>query len=307
MAPNRADRPQQHAEPEAAPENPADCPFCEGAEHETPGEVLAVRNDDSPRDAPGWQVRVVPNKYPALIDAPQGSTGGLHEVIIESPRHETRMSRLPVPQWMAVLAVYRQRLAAVRQAGRYPYAQIFKNAGLAAGATLEHVHSQLLALPVVPPQVQRELDAAQAHWASSGRCIYCELIERELVAGERVIQATNDWIALAPYASRVPYESWILPRWHGADFDLLADRELPALAATLRDVTTLLERSLRPPAYNWLIHTSPFDTSASDHYHWHIEILPRVTHLAGFEWASGCYLNVVTPEQAAATLRAAAE
>ncbi|MBX3413175.1 MAG: galactose-1-phosphate uridylyltransferase [Pirellulales bacterium] len=289
------------------------CPFCAGHEHETPGELFALR--ESP-DAP-WRVRVVPNRYPALEGQGELSSrvsaegefyvrvpaSGAHEVIIETPRHVSRVGELSLVELTEVLGVYRERLHYHRRQARFRHATIFKNVGAAGGASIEHAHSQVMVTPIVPTLVAEELAAAALFHRAQGRCIFCDLAERELAAGARIVADHDGFTAIAAFASRLPWETWVLPRRHAGDFDRLSDDELARLAVALHDTLAALEAVLEPVAYNLVLHTAPFDTSCAEHYHWHIEIIPRVTKTAGFEWGSGCYVNPLAPEVAAARLR----
>jgi UDPglucose--hexose-1-phosphate uridylyltransferase len=299
IAPERAARP---TELEAAGRlaHHADCPFCEGHEDETPHEVHALRRAGSPPDGPGWQVRVVPNRFPAVRrDVESGY--GVHEVIVECPHHESSIAALSSEQVRDVFAVYRDRLIALRADPRLSYVQVFKNHGAPAGASVEHAHSQILAGTDVPREVRAELDGVTAYHAHYGRCVFCDLIDRELTAGERVVLAGEHVVALAAWAGRFPYETWLLPRRHTAHYDRLSDAELTDLAAVMRSVLRRLATAAGDPSYNVVLHTAP--TSAGETFHWHWEILPRLTGIAGYELATGTYLNPMPPEEAAARLR----
>jgi UDPglucose--hexose-1-phosphate uridylyltransferase len=316
VAPERARRPiQLAAEPRLEPTGP--CPFCEGNERETPHEILALRAESTCADQPGWRVRVVPNKFPALAmqtSAASGSGGqfderrdglGIHEVIVESPRHLRTLTELSALELRDVFWVYRQRLAALADDQRLAHAVIFKNMGAAAGATVEHVHSQLIATPLVPPAVAERLAGSQRFWRECGRCVFCQLIDEALSDRERLVVESPRFVAFCPFAARFPYETWLLPRQHAAHFHTLAEGDLAELASVARRVLCALEAVLPQPAYNYAIQSAPFDSSAPDHYHWHMEIIPRVTNVGGFEWASGLFINTVPAEEAAARLRAA--
>lgn len=278
-----------------------DCPFCAGNEAATPHELAAVLDERG-----DWQVRVVPNKFPATSLAP-GADGalGAHEVIIESPRHLREAVELSVEQLAAVLGVYRDRLRHWAADGRMAHGLVFKNSGHAAGASLVHVHSQLVALPYVPEAVQCELDAAADFFAQRGSCVFCDLIEREMADGERVVHLDGGVIAMTAYAGRQPLETWVLPQRHGARFDELADADLPKVAAMLHGVLRALDAISPGAAYNLILHSGPFNPTAADHYHWHWEVVPRVAQLAGFELGTGVYINAVSPERAARRLREA--
>ncbi len=314
IAPERAARPTEVDAPAHLAHHDT-CPFCAGHEAETTPEVLALRDPGTAPNTPGWRVRVVPNLYPAvgrdtaarpleddLFVARPGS--GAHEVIIECPRHESSVTALPVGHFRDLLGVYRDRLAALGRDPRLEYAQVFKNHGADAGASLEHAHSQILALPLVPPGVRDELDAAADYHRRHGRCVYCDLLERELATGERIVLAGKECVAVAAFAGRFPYETWVLPRRHDSHYERLTATELDDLAAVLHSVLRRLEQVAGPVCYNYVLHTAPLHTPSLDGYHWHWEVLPRVTGIAGFELATGTYINTLSPEEAAERLRA---
>jgi UDPglucose--hexose-1-phosphate uridylyltransferase len=312
IAAERAERPRQlGAANSSSPAEP--CPFCAGNEALTPPEVWASRARDSQADRPGWRVRVVPNKYPALAGGGQQNTSndsfyqsqpglGVHEVIVECPEHVTNLAELGDDQVADILRAYSERLATLTSDPRWRYLLIYKNQGDRAGATFEHLHSQLLALPTVPREALDELAGAQAHFTASGRCIYCEIIERELIQRNRVIFAHDKFIALCPFAPRFAYETWILPRAHRALFSASSAQELKDCAIALGETIRRLNRALDNPPFNFFIHSLPTDGSAPDSYHWHIEILPQLFRAAGFELGSGSNLNGVAPEAAAKLL-----
>ncbi len=314
VAPDRALRPNEFsATDRQSPRARATCEFCEGNEAATPGELLALRWAGTAADQPGWRVRVVPNKYPALdIDAQaNGLSAGLHEwtpgigrheVIIESPRHLIGAAEQSAENIGEVFEVYRQRMLAIKQDQRLVYGLVFKNVGSLAGASLEHVHSQLVGLPIVPVQVADELARSRELMAASGRCIFCDLVDRERAAGVRMVLDTPEFVAFCPFAARTPFETWLLPVRHESHFENISGALVAQLAQTLKRVLDRIEARLDRLAYNYLIHTAPFDTPALGHYHWHIEIIPRVTTIAGFEWGSGFNINPLPPEDAAALL-----
>jgi len=269
---------------------------------------------DSQADRPGWRVRVVPNKYPALESGAQwhGSVDsfyqsqaglGVHEVIVECPDHVTNMAELANDQVIEILRAYSERLGALSRDPDWRYLLIYKNQGDRAGATFEHLHSQLVALPSVPREALDEIAGAKAHFAASSRCIYCEIIDRELVDGKRVIFAHDKFIALCPFAPRFAYETWILPKTHGAVFEECSEQELEECARALRETIRRLNRALDNPPFNYFIHSLPTQDGAPDSYHWHIEILPQLFRAAGFELGSGSNINGVAPEAAAKLLR----
>ena len=317
LAANRGARPQEMVVEHVTADH-TNCPFCEGREKTTPGEVLALRPPGSAADGPGWQVRVVPNKFPALdtveptwsadsqlasVDVFPGD--GLHEVIVESPAHLTSITQLNDLQFADVLGVYRQRLAALQAAKNYRQVLLFKNAGPVAGATLSHVHSQLIATRIRANLFADRSTQFRQHAESHGNCLACQMIDEAIAESVRLVAQTPHFVAFCPFASRFAYETWIMPRRHQLHFGEIESEILPELAALFRAVLVKLERIVKLPAYNYIIHIAPFDTAAPDHYHWHIEILPRIANLAGFELGTGCFINTVPPNQAAAALREA--
>lgn len=324
IAEDRAGRPSDYA---AAPQRTsapkidyrADCPFCAGNEAETPL-ATATTFDGEGR----WLVRVVPNKFPAVSldapiaeDTPDGrilnpfAGWGLHEVVIESPRHGDDVADLDVNYFAAVLAMFRDRLRYCTKRKLLKHATVFKNFGFTAGASLEHPHSQIVAMPFVPPAIEAELAAATAVQEKTGRCAYCNIVEFERRRDERIVIDQSGYIAACAYAGRQPFESLVLPERHASRFEELADDELPPLADVLqkllRQLARVSDRRGIPLAYNLILHTAPFGESHAESYHWHWELIPRFTHLAGLEWGAGVYINPVSPERAARELRDVAD
>ncbi len=290
------------------------CPFCEGHETHTPGEIVAYRQAGTPRDAPGWRVRVVPNKFPALeIEGDLNKRGqglydlmngvGAHEVIIESPRHLRSTAELDDATLGDVFWIYRERLLDLKRDTRLLHGMVFKNVGAAAGASLEHTHSQLIVTPIVPISVVEEIEGSHAFYRYRGRCVFCDMIEQELAFEQRIVFDSPGFVAFCPFAARFPFETWIVPTTHASHYETLSRGGADELARVIRRVVQKIEAALDRPAYNYIIHTAPFDTQALDHYHWHIEIIPRVTKTAGFEWGTGFYINPVPPEEAATFMR----
>lgn len=292
------------------------CPFCAGHEQDTPPHIAVYGSQlRETNQAADWRVRVVPNKYPAF--QPGGDPAavleeslytrarpvGAQEVIVESSRHVASLTQLNDEEVTLVLRAYRDRMLAHRLEGHYRYALLFKNVGPRAGASLEHSHSQLIATPMVPGEVAREVAAARALYQQHHDCFFCRVIRDEQTRRRRWVAESPRFLAVCPYASRMPYEMWMLPRAHAASFEDQEDAELAELAIFLREMIGKLESLHQDLAYNYFIHTIPFDTVSSCHYHWHMEIFPRLTTTAGFEWGAGCYINPVPPEQAAAILR----
>jgi len=290
------------------------CPFCEGSERATPHEILAYRGHGSAANGKGWRVRVVPNKFPALeIEGDLQKRGdgiydmmrgvGAHEVIIESPNHVLSTSDLSDKQLREVFWVYRDRLADLKKDRRLVYGLIFKNVGAAAGASLEHTHSQLIATPIVPVVVRDEMNGSLEFFRYRGRCVFCDMIHQELAAEARIVLDSPGFVAIAPFASRFPFETWILPKQHSSHYENIQKAGVDELARVMRQVIARIEAAVDRPAYNYVLHTAPFDSHELGHYHWHIEIIPRLTNTAGFEWGTGFYINPVPPEEAAAFLR----
>ena len=292
---------------------PAECPFCEGHEADAGHELLAWR-EGGPANTPGWSVRVVPNRHPMLRI--EGGTDvhrdglfewrdglGAHEVIIETPIHDQPLQSLVVDRLWRVLWAWRTRLQDLKRDMRFEAAVVFKNHGRGAGARLDHSHSQIAAYPILPVALDEELRGSSSHFSRTKRCIFCDLIARELKDGRRVIKDGKPVVALAPYASRVPFETWILPTDHGSRFEDATDAVLEGAASLLKDMLTRIDWALERPAYNLVLHTAPFKGDLAASFHWHLEIIPRVSRWSGLEWGSGIPRNPVSPEEAAAALR----
>jgi UDPglucose--hexose-1-phosphate uridylyltransferase len=317
VATDRAKRPTDFVRDKVQIRGSGFCPFCYGNESKTPPEVLAYRNYGTPPNGPGWTLRVVPNKFPALgIEGTLSRQGdglydkmngiGAHEVIIETPDHRVTLATMPANRIEDVLWSYRDRVVDLKKDKRFKYVLIFKNHGEAAGATLEHTHSQLIALPVVPKRVLEEVEGAREYYGYKERCIFCDIIRQEAENGTRVIAENQAMVALAPYAPRFPFEMWILPKAHQSAFEESQKFEFEQLAAMMKDMLTRLDKVLELPPYNYIIHSSPLPDSSNDYYHWHLEIMPKLTKVAGFEWGTGFYINPTPPEESTKFLREAA-
>ena len=289
------------------------CPFCPGNEQKTPPEVLAYRNGSGPNQ-PGWNLRVVPNKFPALRvegDLEREGDGiydrmngiGAHEVIIETPDHNLTFAELPEKSIEELFWAFRDRTIDLRRDGRLRYMVMFKNHGETAGASLEHTHSQLIALPVVPKRVQEEIDGARRYHDFKERCIYCDIVRQDSQDGRRLIMETDHFLVLAPWAPRLPFETWIVPRVHRSHYESTATEAFQNLAWVAKMTMRKIDRVLERPAYNFVIHTAPVQEGSMAAYHWHIEIIPKLTKVAGFEWGTGFYVNPTPPEEAAEYLR----
>jgi len=292
------------------------CPFCYGNEDKTPPEILAYGRNGTAPNSPGWSLRVVPNKFPALgIEGELDRQGeglfdkmngiGAHEVIVETPDHDACLAAFPEKRIEEVLWAYRERIVDLKKDKRFRYILIFKNHGDAAGASLEHSHSQLIALPIVPKRVREEVDGASQFYREKERCIFCDMIRQERQVGVRLVSENDVFLTLAPYAPRFPFETWIIPKQHGAAFENAPADTYASLAKTLKDLLVRANTVLRDPAYNYLIHTTPVKEDTEAYYHWHIEFMPRLTRVAGFEWGTGFYINPTPPEESAQYLREA--
>jgi UDPglucose--hexose-1-phosphate uridylyltransferase len=289
------------------------CPFCPGQEGLTPPELLARRPSDGPgarANAPGWQLRVFPNKFPALRvegDLDRAGEGvydrmngvGAHEVIVETPDHTKRFCDLSEAEIGAVLVAYQERMLDLHRDVRLKYVMIFKNHGAAAGASLDHPHSQLIALPVVPKVVSEEMKGSLRHFRHKERCVFCDIVRQELRERVRMVYENSAFVVIEPYAPKFPFETWVLPRTHRARFESSTREEFSLLSNALKVALHKLNVALDDPPYNFILHTTPFGEHDPPHYHWHIEIMPTLIQVAGFEWGSGFYINPTPPEEAA--------
>ena len=309
IATERAKRPSAHAVRQEE-KREGFCPFCPGNEHHTPPEVLAYRSAEHLRNGGGWWLRVVPNKFPALqIEGSIKRVGegmfdkmsgiGAHEVVIENPDHNLSLADLTENGVEEVIWAFRDRMIDLRKDPRFRYILIFKNHGREAGATLEHPHSQIIALPIVPKRVQEELVGSMKYFDYKERCVFCDIINQEVKDNVRIVDENDLFLSFNPFASRFPYETWIIPKKHEIYFNDIQKNGVINLAKILRSTLKRLKTVLQDPPYNFLIHTTPFDEGPIPYYHWHIEIMPKLTRVAGFEWGTGFYINPVPPEDAA--------
>ena len=292
------------------------CPLCPGNEDKTPSEVFALRDDNTSSNGPGWKLRVVPNKFPALViegDLNKQQEGlyekmdgiGAHEVIIETTDHNANASTLSSMDFKNILFAYEQRINELKKDGRFRYISIFKNYGEVAGASMEHPHSQVIALPVAPKRALEEMSGAEAYYLKNKRCIFCDIVAQELKTRERLVVENDYFLAFEPYAPRFPFETCMLPKKHISSFENTDNDMFGAMADCLSLVLKKINKALGFPPYNYILHSSPTDNSENDFYHWHFEIIPRLTKVAGFEWGTGFYINPTPPEQAAQHLREA--
>jgi UDPglucose--hexose-1-phosphate uridylyltransferase len=296
------------------------CPFCETHEDATPPEVFAVRKPGSYPDGPGWTVRVVSNANPRLrIEGelgrrPEGlhdlmNGVGAHEIVVETPRHDLSFHELDIAGISAVLRAYQARIIDLEGDKRMRYVQIFKNHGQAAGAhTISHSISQLMALPVTPRHIKTKLTVAREYFALKERCVYCDVLQQEL-KGRRLVAENAHFGAFAPFGSRFPFELVVMPKFHNSAFSRIDEEEAASLAEILREVLQKLDRIIEGAPYNLSLQDRPFLRSMDGYwktieedFHWHIEILPQIFRVTGFEWASGFFYNPVPPEVAAKCL-----
>ncbi len=316
IAPERAKRPTQQPGKRHAGEWPdwdESCPFCPRNEDRTPDEVFRIPVSAERSD---WEVRVVPNLFAALT--PDGDTAryengplfrkmggfGIHEVIIEGPSHNTPIALMPCPHIEKVLIAYQERYNAIKKNNQVRFVHLFKNHGWAAGTSLIHPHSQLVATPIMAPYYRRKFDVAHEYYADMGRCLYCDLICWELDRGkDRIVADTKEFLVVHPYASHIPYETWILPKKHCSSFGLFPSTNFTELARVLKDILFCLYEKLDNPAFNLMIDSTGTEDEEDPYYHWHIRILPRLSTIAGFEMGSGIYISTALPEETASITR----
>ncbi len=297
------------------------CPFCPGNEGTTPPEIYAFREAGSQVNQPGWWVRTIPNKFAVLrtegelqrrgqgiYDLMNGV--GAHEIVVESTNHDANFDTIGTHQVEEIIRMHVDRMTKLRGDSRFRYIQIFKNHGAAAGANLDHPHSQIIALPITPRWVKEELNCASLHYQRKERCLFCDILNEEMEEGERIVFQNEHFVAFAPFASKFPFETWILPKEHCANFHTIRDEQIRPFAECVRTTLSMLFSTLQDPPFNFLVHTAPvyykkanYWKTIEDDYHWHMEIIPRLTKVAGFEWGTGFYINPTLPEDAARYLR----
>lgn len=291
-----------------------DCPFCPGNEGLTPPEILAGRPDGSPPNSPDWRWRIFANKFPALTPARPGRMTvppnddwrpalGRHEILIETPRHDASLADLTREEVLATLRACTARLSALEREPEVRYAFIFKNHGQGSGASLRHPHFQIVALPFVPDRIRSQTDHAKEQFDRAGACTYCDLIEREHRERSRLIYSSGEIVVFAPRAGRFSGEVWIMPARHSARLQESSDDALAEAAAALRNLVIALREWAGEAPYNLVILPAPSGADCARFFHWRIELIPRLTGVAGFEWATGIHVNQVTPEDAARRFR----
>jgi UDPglucose--hexose-1-phosphate uridylyltransferase len=314
VAPDRAARPFDH---EQGRDHEHDgtaatdlCPFCKGNETATPDAVLTIPSGNSPDSSPDdWAVRVIPNRYPAVSASAEETSRdeffermpatGYHEVIVESPSHDVSLQCLSDDQFVHIVRAWRDRLAVVSSDESIAHTMIFKNEGSAAGASLEHVHSQLLATTFVPAAIESELAAGHAHFQRTGSNVWSDVLDRELAERARIVSSDDQFVLLCPFASRFSGQMQIVPRRPMPGFESTCETELQDFAGLLKQAVGCFHRVFPEAPFNLGLHTAPPRDSRRDSYRWHLMITPRLTGIAGFEIGSGSWINVSTPEESA--------
>jgi UDPglucose--hexose-1-phosphate uridylyltransferase len=298
--------------PAAVP--PESCPFCPGHEELTPPEVHAVRPEAKSPNTPGWTLRVIPNNTPALrVEGELNRQGeglydrmngiGAHEIVIETPEHGRDMADMSVDDVAAVLWAWSERIRDLSGDLRLTAAAVFRNYGIAGVSSVVHPHSQIVALPVVPQALVDEIEGGAAHYRNRERCVWCDVIRQERKDSVRLVLENEDAIVLCPWAARVPFECQVLPVRHASTFEEETAATVRSMAEALQETLRRLKVALDAPPYMLALHSAPLRERGLAHYHWHIEILPRLAPSAGFEWGAGSFINPVAPEEAAAILK----
>ncbi len=290
------------------PENDKNCPFCPSNESKTGKLIYELKNINL------WKIRVIPNNKPYLtvekqlkkqgkgiFDVISGT--GANEVIIESPLHNLDIDKMDISSISDIINTYVERTLDLRKDIRFEYIIIFKNRGPDAGGNIFHPYSQLIALPVIPKRISEEIESSSRYYEIKNRCVFCDVIDNELSFNERVVRETEHYVIIAPFASRVPFELWILPKFHSSHFFNITKEQIYGLSVVLKDAIYRLNKSLNYPSYNYMIHTAPVKSDELQYYHWHIEIMPRIKRTEGFEWGTGFYINPTLPEEVAEYLK----
>lgn len=314
IAPGRSNRPRDtpHAVEEEAT---GDCPFCPGHEAQTSAEILSIR------DAAGkgaWRKRVFRSHSPVvspdeeLVRQGEGMFDmmggyGEHEVIVDAPEHEASLATMSEDDLAELIRLWRDRFLALKKDDRFRYLTLCGNRGAASGAMISHSHSQIIATPILPRRVAEEVSRCYSYFRSKERCVFCDICESEMHEAEagtdRVVLQNDAFLVLAPFASRFAYETWIMPKDHASHFEEIPEDEIPLLSNALHRSFAALRGAIGDQPYSYVLHTAPTHERGMVHYHWHFELLPRLTNVAGFEWGTGFYINIMPPEEAARQLR----
>lgn len=311
IASERAKRPEMFKEEKIKIENPSGmvCPFDKGNENMTPPEILRLDINGNVIESsnPDWQIRVVPNKFPALKPLAAPGTKlygiysimdgfGLHEVIINSSQHISHLSNLSKSQIRLIVDVYARRLREIKKDPRIESIIIMLNQGKDAGASLEHTHSQIFALPINSPVLEKELRGTLRYYRRHKRCAVCEILVFEAKENKRVVFENSHFVIIHPFASRNPFETWIIPKKHYPNFENIEEEEIQSFAECLKILVDFFYSELSNPSFNYYIHTGPLHTKTDHHYHWHFELIPKLSIKAGFEIATGIDICITTPE-----------
>jgi len=313
ISPERGKRPHDYPVPDDVPDDPAACPFCEGNERLTPTETMAFRKAGTATNDRGWWVRIIPDRDPILV--PTGDSGregigmfdamnsiGIHEVLVETPNHNQTLQSIPIDMVREVIWAYKQRLLEIKKNPRFKHMMIVKNSGRGV-SNFTHAHSHIIATPIIPKRIEEELDGAREYFHYHDRCIFCDILRQETEQASRIFAQDQYFMAFCPFASRFPFEIEIIPKMHQPFFENVDNEHVHAFAAILQTALRRMEALLPGIPYNFVLHSSPCSDAYRDFYHWHLEIIPKLTNVAGFEWGSGFYINPTPPEDAATMLR----
>lgn len=298
-----------------------ECPFCPGSDCEKGEIILSLPPAPGSNGSSSWGVLVIPNLFPVLqarerldregvgmFDRISGV--GAHEILIDSPVHEHRLQDYSLDQTLLMLRAWKLRLSDLYNDSRFRYAAIFRNQGRRAGSQISHPHSQLIATPMVPPSIRADMQGSKQYFEFKERSVFLDIVDQEISEKVRVVERTEHFLAFCPFASRYPFETWILPRFGSHHYPQISETQMADLGVLLLKVTQALSASLLDPDLNLVLKTAPnprsrpgaWQTLEQD-YQWRIEIIPRIARRSGYEWAAGVYVNPTPPEEAAAHLR----
>lgn len=308
IASERAKRPKDFKKTEEG-KKPIDryqkeCPFCVGNEAASGEETFRMG------DGKSWQIRCLYNKFPALSPKEPLSrqsgiiynhiTGfGFHEVVIEHPRHDMMIPLMSDENVENIIKTYKNRYVSMEAQEGIEAIVIFKNQGPRAGASLIHPHSQIVATPIVSPDLRRRMERAARHYDVTGKCVFCAVLEEETSQKKRMVLETDSFVSFVPFAAAAPFLVWIVPRRHMPAFNEINDGELKDLARHLKAVLSKLYNGLDNPDYNYTIRSAPICEKGTEYFHWYLSIVPRITNPAGFELGSGIFINASIPEECA--------
>ena len=313
ISPERGKRPSDFKKNIEAIDDHENCPFCEGNEDKTPNESLAFRTAGTDANKPGWWIRIFPDNAPILL--PNGDAGregigmfdamnsiGIHEVVVETPDHHTSLSTATTEQVREIIWAYKQRIREIKKNPLYKHFMIVKNSGKGA-SNFSHSHSHIVATPIIPKRIEEELEGAREYYHYHDRCLFCDIVRQEIKEGNRVVFEDENFLVFCPFAARFPFEMGIIPKAHHSFFENINNDQVHGFANALQIALKKLDALLPGMPFNYVLHTSPCSDAYKDFYHWHLEIIPKLTKVAGFEWGSGFYINPTSPEDAAKALR----